>query len=150
MNRTGPCKRGWGDFRKPKGFYLSGPDKTSERLAHLLDGCGRITAMNVIEIDDIDTKAGKCLVEFGLKIGRAVVEIALTQLLPAGNARLRGNRKQLIAAVSLIREKSAYDGLGGSHSIDIGGVDMGHALIKRRAQNGMRLRLISCPVEIAE
>ena len=44
--------------------------------------------MNVIKIDGIDTKAGKCLVKFGLKIGRAVVEIAFTQFLPARNACL--------------------------------------------------------------
>ena len=137
MHGVGPAKRGGRNFRIAEPANLAFPDQARKCLCHLFNGDRGITAMNIEQIDPVNTKPRQRTVKFRLQMRRRIVVDARTGVRVPADAGLGCNREKIMASVSLLGEKTADGSFRAVRAVDIRGVDMRNALIKRRGKNGM-------------
>jgi len=106
--------------------------------------------MNIEQVHPVDTKPFQRPVKFGLKMRRRIVIDAGTGVRVLGDTGLRRDREQVTALISLPGKKTANDSLGPVWPIDIRCINMRHALIKRRGEYHVRLRLVCRAIEIGK
>jgi hypothetical protein len=70
MDRVRPPKRGWRDFGEPQISHLAESHQVAHRADGLLNRHGGVDAMQVIEVNNIDTEPAEGSIACALDIGR--------------------------------------------------------------------------------
>ena len=148
MNGIGPHQRGWRDLGIAEAADFPALHETGEGLGDLLDRGLGIPAVNVEQIDAVDAEARQRGIELAFQIVAGIVVTARTRLRITGDTGLRRDGEHVASAIALLGKKAANGRLGLVRAVDVRGVDMRHAFVKRRLQNGMGLRFICRAVEV--
>jgi hypothetical protein len=138
MDGVGPAdrvRRGLGQAERP---YLAGVDELAHRTDGILDRHVGIDAMQVVEVDRLDTQPSKARVTGrACMLGRAVDAPRVGRF---GDEAELGREHDLVGPP---REHSAEQLLVVALAVPVGGVEERHTEIERASQHGRRLCVVA-------